>query len=523
MEKLFAIFLILLSCVSYAQVPEPTLVSLKGFGGNGYSKVLSSVTKTEDGGFIIGINSNAVPGSGNLDSFCNGLSGDRAIFLKYNADASILNWSKCTIEGSYIFPQNDGNFVFGGITTSVPSGWAFKILKEDSSGTYLWYKTYGGEAASAILRGMIATDDGGYIMMGVTNYTDTDFTVHYGSFMNDDIAIIKVDGSGNKVWSKVLGGSGEDQAISIISAPGDGCYIVGTTYSNDHDCIGNHGGDDIFLARLDKNGNILWHKDIGGSGGEDAACATTNGNGGIIIGGASNSNDGDRTHFPTFGCPIWTLEVDSSSNILWNNCYGGGGGNCYANSICKATDGSIWIAGVSSLPGNEVDTNYGRDDAWFVHVDNEGNFINARVMGSNLWDRGTMIYPLSNSNVIAGGFYDTAGAAFASIITYSSYPNSNAFLSIFAPSNQTSIKPISFGDGGLEVYPNPCVEMVSIEAIHHDQNFRISITDVLGRLVLEGALDGKLQVTTKDWLKGLYYVKVISENGYKEVQKLEVQ
>jgi Secretion system C-terminal sorting domain len=513
MRQVLSFFFLVFSCPVFGQ--EPELLWLKGYGGNGYNEVSSNVSQTQDGGFIVCIGSNSVTGTGNIDSLCV-MSGNRQIFLKYNSDASLLEWTKCSKDGSYIYSKSDGGFVFGGVTTAVPAGWAFKILRKDAADVVLWSKTYGGQAASARLFGMISISDGGYIMLGETNYTDTDFTIHYGSSLDDDIAVLKIDSNGNKIWSQVIGGSLEDAAIAIVPAPDNGCYIVGTTFSVDHDCVGNNGGDDIFLTRLDKDGNIIWRRLIGGSSGEKANAATSDGNGGIIVVGASNSTDGDRTHFPIFGCPIWALEVDSNKNILWNNCYGGGGGNCYANSICKATDGSIWIAGVSSNVGGEVDTNYGRDDAWIVHTDNAGTVLNTKVLGSHLWDRGTMIYPLSNGNIIAGGFYDTSGSSFPPIF----YGGESAFLTVFAPYS-TEVKKLSTAVYDVKIYPNPADEQITIE-IQNGCN-TLMIADVIGRVIYKTNFFDKIQISVKEWGKGMYFVQLISEDGSRDVRKLIVQ
>jgi len=516
MKKLIVLFFILFTHCAFAQVPEPVMLSLRGIGGNGDDQILTNVTKTSDGGFIIAISTNSAPGTGNIDSFCD-VAGGRNIFLKYSADGSVLEWDKCSTSGSYIFPRNDGSFIFGGIATAVPSGWAYEITKEDAFGSVLWTKTYGGEAASAIFRSMIATNDGGYIMMGETNYTDTDFTTHYGSWVNADIGVIKVDSNGNKVWAKVIGGTGDERGLTIVTAPGDGCYVLATTYSNDYDCMGNHGGDDIYLVCLDKNGNILWHNDIGGSGGDRGNWMTANGKGGVIIAGASSSTDGDITVFPSFGCPIWALEVDSNKNITWNNCYGGGGGNCYANAICKATDGSIWVAGVSTDAGGEADSAYGRDDAWFVHTDSTGDFINAKVVGSHLWDRGTMVYPLSNGNVIAGGFYDTAGGSFSN----NWYGGDDAFLTVFSPWT-TGITQLQEGDNEIKLYPNPSNEMVTIES-GNTESYDLAVTDIVGKLVYKTNFNSKIAMPVNNWQAGIYFVQVVGADGYRCVQKLIVQ
>ncbi len=145
----------------------------------------------------------------------------------------------------------------------------FLIHKENSIGTVIWSKSF-GDGADAILRSMTATDDGNYIMLGEINDTDDDFTIHYGSSGNADIAVIKIDSEGNKLWSKVLGGTGYQWAACVVPAFGGGCFVIGTTNSNDYDCSGNHGGNsgsnDAYLAKLDGNGNLIWHKDLGGIG-----------------------------------------------------------------------------------------------------------------------------------------------------------------------------------------------------------------------------------------------------------------
>jgi len=517
MKPFFTFLFIVLAFSVTAQIPEPAMLWLRGYGGNGFNNVGTFVTTTNDGGFIVGIGTNAIPGSGNIDSFCSSsLSGDREIYLKYNADASILEWSKCFINGGFIFPVSNNDFIYG-TNTDPATGWAFVIGREDSNGTIIWSKTY-GDSADAILYCMLATNDGGYIMVGETNYTDSDFPIHYGTWTDADIAVIKVDSNGNKVWSKVIGGSSEDDVVSVIAAPDDGCYIVGTTLSNDHDCTGNHGGDDVYLVRLDKNGNIVWHNDIGGSGGDQGNYAATDGSGGVVIAGASNSPDGDRTHFPSYGCPVWVLQVDSNNNILWNNCYGGGGSNCYPNAICKAIDGSIWIAAVSTLIGGQVDTQYGGDDAWFLHISDTGNVINAKVLGSNQDDRGMMVYPLSNGNVIAGGFYNDPNGSFSGIPWYG---GTDAFLTVFEPSpeNVTKISAIS---SGVKIYPNPANEIITIKT-EQTGNYDLVITDEIGHQIYTARIIEKIEISVNDWVKGMYYVQVINSDGYKEVQKLVIE
>jgi len=413
----------------------------------------------------------------------------------------------------------DGGYILGGISNAYSH--EYLLHKENAAGTVLWSKYY-GDSASAILRSMIATDDGGYIMAGETNYTDVDFPIHYGSFTNADIAVLKVDSSGNIVWSKVIGGTGDERCWAVVNGPNNGCYIIGNTPSNDNDCTGNHGGSsgsiDMYVARLDNNGSILWHHDLGGTGDDGGDGGYPDGNGGIIITGSSGSNDGDVTHqINVGGYNIWVVDLDSNNNIIWNNCYGGGGQE-FSTSVFKATDGTIWIAGQSQIKGGQVDTAYGSIDAWFVHIDNTGNFLSAKVLGSIGQDEGQMIYPLSNNNIIAGGYYESAGGAFSNITYYS---GSDAFLTVFGPWPE-SVQQINAINDAVSIYPNPTNNILSVEAKERD-NYTVNVTDILGRTIYTTSLMDKVQIPVNGWQTGIYYVQVMSENGFKNVQKLMVQ
>jgi type IX secretion system substrate protein len=520
MKKYLSFLFIVFSFSASGQVPEPAMLSLRGVGGSGYDEVGTLAIKTADGGFIIGIGTNSAPGTGNISSYCT-LDGERDIFMKYNADGSILEWTKCLqIDGDtslgYIFPTADGGFVFGGNYNT--TGWGIYICKQDALGNIVWSHGY-SRGSNLYLSSMMATDDGGYIIAGESSYVDTNSTIHYGSFTEADIFVMKVDGAGNKVWGKVIGGTGDDNVYSVIAAPNAGCYIVGGTTSNDYDCTGNHGIADVYLARLDSDGNLLWHRDLGGKGADNGHYGYTDGKGGVIIAAVTGSADGDVTYHIGTGAGenIWVLNVDSSNNILWNNCYGGGG-DCYPNSICKAADGSIWVAGVSSLKYGEMDTAYGGYDAWFVHADSGGNFINAKVIGSHLDDRGMMIYPLSNGNVIAGGFYDTLGIAAPD--TY--YGSDDAFLAVFAPWNQTGVKVLLPINNEVRIYPNPTIEEVTIE-VEQRGNYTVAIANLIGKTIYQSNLNGTIQIRVRGWPRGMYFVLVSSEDGFKTTKKLMVE
>ncbi len=525
MNKLVFIVFLLASFGAYGQVPEPAMLWLKGYGGNGGSSIEPSVTKTGDGGFIVNLSSNAVAGTGNIDSFCH-TTGNTSIFLKYNADGTILEWSRCFGAGGdtnivYIFPTRDNGFVLGGDFGS-GDGYGFYICKQDAIGNILWSRSY-SKGSDPLLRDMIATSDGGYIMLGELYYTDTNFVTHYGG-LSEDIGVLKLDSNGNKIWAKVIGGTGRDLPGKVIDIPGVGCYVLAATSSNNFDCTGNHGGYDGYLVRMDNNGNIVWHRDFGGTGGDGGGGITNgyacyNGKGGIIIATIAGSADGDVSHMINPGGEnIWVLEIDSNNHIIWDNCYGGGGYEI-PNSVCKSTDGSIWIIGYVENKGGQVDTAFGRGDAWVAHIDSVGSFLNAKVMGSSRQDDGYMIYPLSNGNVIAGGYYDTAGGTMPNVFYGTFGGSDDAFLTVFDPRNQTEVGQLASNNIEPLIYPNPTNYIININ-IPYSEETKIIIEDVLGRVIYSRSFFQNLQIDANNWSRGIYYLKVIAKDGRVNTQTL---
>ncbi len=273
----------------------------------------------------------------------------------------------------------------------------------------------------------------------------------------------------------------------------------------------------MYLARLDINGNLLWHRDLGGSGDD--------GYYGYGIANGSNSKDFD-VHHHIGGYDYWVLDVDSSSNIVWDNCYGGADSDEFAKTICMATDGSIWLNGNSTVKSGLVDTSYGRADAWMVHIDSIGNFLSAKVLGSDQQDEGEMIYPLSNGNVIAGGYYSENNGSFSSLGYYDTAHTgtTDAFLAIFEPRTNVGEPNISLLNNSIEIYPNPSIGNFKVSLVQSfNYEYSVSITDLIGKEIYSGILPkyyNNKTIDTRDWHKGVYFVQVIGENGLKTVKKL---
>jgi len=157
--------------------------------------------------------------------------------------------------------------------------------------------------------------------------------------------------------------------------------VYGETNSNDGDVSGNHGGDDIWLLKLDATGAKQWQKCYGGSGGErfnsvrvaypNLFVQTTDG--GYLLSASAGSNDGDVT-----GChcgeDAWILKVSNNGNIQWQKCLGGSGQEYNdLGKILQTSDGGCIVGRYHTTSDDgDVSGNHGSGDSWVVKLSNTG-------------------------------------------------------------------------------------------------------------------------------------------------------
>ncbi len=148
-------------------------------------------------------------------------------------------------------------------------------------------------------------------------------------------------------WQKCLGGSGNEAAFSIQQTT-DGKFIVaGYSDANGGDVTGNHGGDDYWIVKLDGAGNLLWQKSLGGNSLEEPNSIRQTTDGGFIVAGYSYSNNGDVSG--NHGSDdFWIVKLDTAGNLLWQKSFGGSGDDG-ATSIQQTTDGGFIVAGWSAF------------------------------------------------------------------------------------------------------------------------------------------------------------------------------
>lgn len=206
-----------------------------------------AVWQTADGGYIIAGQTWLIHGSfGNYDMYIvktdmNGNVQWKKVFYRENEGADVV---------LAVHQLSDGGFIIGGFTQS--SSWACYVLRTDSLGNVMWSNIYPGSWQSECYD-IQATPDGGFILTGTESSFETD----------TDVLIIKLDASGNLVWKKIYGTVDAEQGESIQQLQ-DGGYIIAGMSTH------GAGGYDAYVVRTNSTGDSLWSRTIGGSGDDRA-------------------------------------------------------------------------------------------------------------------------------------------------------------------------------------------------------------------------------------------------------------
>ncbi|UPT65882.1 MAG: T9SS type A sorting domain-containing protein [Sphingobacteriales bacterium JAD_PAG50586_3] len=221
---------------------------------------------------------------------------------------------------------------------------------------------------------------------------------------DEDIWVLKLNPQGDTLWTKVFGGSQTERSGKILALPDGGCIITGRTFSNDGDFTNAQFGvlNDAVVIRLDANGSLVWKKRLGGSQDDLLHAIALNGNGFIAV-GETGSVDGDLdASLAGYTCG-WIVSLNANGDLLWSIKTNGVIQNeDYIQSfwnVAKATDGSGWYA--IGITGDFADPD--SDDILFTKFDNNGSVVNKTAFGSNKGDGIGGIAVLPSGNLIMAG------------------------------------------------------------------------------------------------------------------------
>ena len=383
--------------------------------------------------------------------------------------ASALYGGSDVEQGNAVVETTDGSFVIGGTSRSADGNlpgnagasdwWLSKI---DASGNVQWSNHFGGSQQDE-LSDLIQTPDDGYLAVGKTGSADGDVGGNYG---NTDGWVVRTDAQGNLIWEKHLGSSGMDEINHIEALPNGNYLLAGSAGAADNDVATHFGETDFWVIEMTLAGEIIWENSYGGSLAERAYAATATIDGKLAIIGTTQSTDGLVTN-NLGNQDIWLIKIDEEGNLLWETTYGGAGEDAAydlvenhngqlifvgsttsdifpsthlggGDGLIYLTDavgqvvwkqniggsdldqfnavqyhGGLMVVGSSRSADGALEQNAGEEDAWVCFFDDDGALVWQQQYGSDVSDRGQQLLVDSNGNLQFLGQTDATDDVFS--------------------------------------------------------------------------------------------------------------
>ncbi len=562
--KKIILFIGLIPILTWAQ--SPAFSWAKRIGGDGGD--VGNAIATDDAGniFLTGSFRDTVdfdPGPGVVNRMSKSNSDDIFI-VKMDADGNLL-WVKVfsgegTDLGNSIAVDKAGYLYITGIfndtvdfdpgpgvyelnsgNTSVSTSRAdIFILKLDTSGNFVWVKKVGSPSDDDFSSD-IALDSSGnvYVTGNFTNTVDFDPGpgVYYLTAANYDNFILKLTASGNYSWAKAIEGQGnDDKGISIDTDSEGNVYTVGVfRMTADFDPgvdsfeLTSAGNFDIYVSMLDRFGNFVWAKRIGGTDNDEGQSIVIDGSGNAIVtgnyAGVVDLNPGSGvmlTQGGSFG--TFVLKLNQSGIFVWAKDLRT---TEWSDGYTSATDksGNIYVGGefVGKMDLNPgIDTFFirsssgGHSNGFIVKLDGSGNF----AWGGHIEAKTTIsaskikAIAVANDKIYTTGYFSgeddfdpTSGVSKLNTVNY----HGDIFIMKMTQQAPTDIKDIARQE--LILYPNPTSGLVTIFAPSIQNSYNIEVYNHLGILIHTQSISkGQGVIDLRPYDSGLYIVRMISNN-----------
>lgn len=416
-------------------------------------------------------------------------SGPSDVYAVKVDESGTLQWSKTyggadNDYGVAVDQLVDDGYVIGGFSESFGAGIRdMYLLKLDNSGDTLWTRTYGGSTIDAA-NDMKQTSDGGFILVG--------YTFSYGAG-SSDVYVIRTDSNGDIIWQHTYGGDLNDIGQAVIETQDGGFMLCGETESF------GAGNKDVYLTKVSSMGDIEWSRTYGGDNFEAGKSVAQSEDGGYIIAGYTRG-------FAANGEDFYLIKTDPEGEILWSKIYGGTSDET-AQSVLETKDGGTILTGYTRSFG------VGNSNVYLIKTDSEG-------------DGGC----LQSNTATQVNDVPTIKMAVTSIVGYGT--NTSNVTTLVGSTNTEYFDPCDMV-GNIDIsitkdvrlYPNPSSSYLKIETDNSNSllDKRIEIIDVLGRQVKSYTLTNEEDEIDISMLSnGVFILKVLIEEqnfSFKFVKK----
>ena len=190
--------------------------------------------------------------------------------------------------------------VSSGGATATNAGYDYRLLKLSQEGNILWDKYFGGSKHDYLVS-TTTTREGGFLLTG-TSYSNQSLDKKDNNIGGADVWLIRLNEDGEELWQKTLGTKNNDEAAAVTQSIDEGFFVAGNINSNKN----LFGSKDVFISKLDKTGKLINTTILGGNALDEVQEMIATPDGGSVLLMYSTSG---KTENKTFN----TLEIDEAN------------------------------------------------------------------------------------------------------------------------------------------------------------------------------------------------------------------
>jgi hypothetical protein len=413
------------------------------------------------------------------------------------------------------------------------------VLKLDNDGNFGWVRRIDGSQREQVNN--MTSDESGNICIVGNCSGNTSFDTGSGTI---DISgssttfILKYDLDGTLILLKGFRGAGFDVACDISGNIYTTGYFEGTADfdpSSEAFSLTSAGDDDIFISKLNLNGDFVWAKHMGGVEEDQGVSVATDNDGNILLtgffrGSASlDPNGNDLTHISNGTTDSFVSKLDASGNLIWVNQIGGTSAE-EGRSIDADGLGNVYCSGFftaevdfDSSVSETVLTSNGGTDVYFTKLNSDGGLIWAKQIGNASYERTRWIWCNDSGSEVYVGL-DFIG-------TVDMDPDDGV----------TNISGANYGGGVVKMgpvvngiddeaqllhslpYPNPTEGKLQFNLPLPSNEIKVIVRNSLGQEVMQKSLFNVSQVELNiEGPSGFYIVELANNFGVKAYRVLKL-
>lgn len=279
-------------------------------------------------------------------------------------------------ESREIIDLSDGALLVAGYTMQERSfradAWLIKL--DPMTGKKVWESKYGGKEWDEITS-IIETSDNHLMALGWT---------HSKKGRKTDAWVMRLSLDGELIWEKFFGDKRWDEAYGIVEMK-DGGFAIAASVNKKNE------NDDVHVYKIDKEGKILWAKQLGNEGRDKAHSVVSLQNGDVLAVGYYSMSKSEKENG-------WAARFSSSGELLWEKKFGGSQTDAL-HSALELPDGELLLVGFTRSHNEKHQA-----DIWLIKLTAKGDVLEEKTFGGQKFEKGRKILQTRDGGFAIAGF-----------------------------------------------------------------------------------------------------------------------